>query len=462
MAISIQEVNDVFKAQEAFFRSGATRSYAFRKKAIKDLQDGIKEYEEKILKALYDDLHKPHFEAYSSEIGFLNLEIKHSLKWLKEWMRPQQQPTPLVSQPASSYIYTEPKGPVLILSPWNYPFNLVMAPLLTAISAGNTALIKLPQQTPAVAKVIDELITAVFPKELVTCISIEDKEVIPSLIHGLRFKHIFFTGSSRVGKLIYTAAAEHLIPVTLELGGKSPVIVDSSADLKIAARRIIWGKCFNAGQTCIAPDHVFVHSAVKEAFMKALLQEADDFMKAYQGQEHFTYLIHDARFKALEELLKGEKVVFESERDAKTRYFGLCIVDEPSMESKLMKEEIFGPILPILSWSNEEELLQKLAMNPEPLSFYLFSKDKKLEERLVHGIPFGGGCLNDCMLHFASADLPFGGVGNSGLGRYHGKEGFDALSNKKAFIRNNTWLDIPVRYAPYSSWKNRIMKLFMR
>jgi len=462
MSILKEEIPKVFADQVAYFRSGATRSYDFRKKMIKALRQSIKANEEEILTAMHSDLHKPRFEAYSSEIGFMYAEISHTLHWLKEWMRPKRVSTPLVSLPSSSHVHSVPKGQVLILSPWNYPFQLLMNPLLAALAAGNTVMLKLPRQTPATAALVDKMMTEIFPRELVCCLDIEDENVIPHLIEQQDFHHVFFTGSTRVGKLIYAAAAKKLIDVTLELGGKSPVIVDKDADLKIAARRIIWGKCFNAGQTCIAPDHVWVHASVKKEFTDLLVKEAKRTMEGYGFEKDYSYMIHDAHFSAMEDKLKGAKVIYESGKDTAKRYFGLCIVDEPAMDSKLMQEEIFGPILPLLSWNNEEELIQKLDQNPEPLSFYLFTKNKKLEERLVQEISFGSGCLNDCLVQFANTELPFGGVGKSGIGRCHGALGFEAFSFKKSFMRNNTWIDIPVRYVPYTTWKNKVLKLLMR
>jgi aldehyde dehydrogenase (NAD+) len=462
MSIHKEEVADVFQEQVTYFKSGATRSYSFRKKTIKALLQGIKEHEEEILDALYSDFHKDRFEAYASEIGFIYAEIKHCLKWLKEWMRPQSQPGSMITFPARSYVQAQPKGQVLILSPWNYPFNLLINPLLAALAAGNTAMLKLPRQTPATAAVVDKILSKIYPHSLVACVDIEDQDVIPSLIKAQNFQHIFFTGSVRVGKLIYAAAADKMTEVTLELGGKSPAIIDGTADLKVAAKRIIWGKTFNAGQTCIAPDHLWVHSSVKEKFQKLLVEEADRCMKAYGGNEKFTYIINDERFKTLEDSLKNENVVFESGRDAASRFFGLCIVDEPTMESPLMNEEIFGPILPVLSWTTEEELREKINQNPNPLSFYIFTKDRKFEKRMIEGIPFGGGCVNDCLVHFANTDLPFGGVGTSGIGRYHGRDGFDSLSYKKSITKNTTLVDVPIRYTPYPNWKSKIIKMLLK
>jgi aldehyde dehydrogenase (NAD+) len=462
MAISKEHAGDCLHSQKEFFQAGKTRSYAARKKALKDLRSSIQNHEEAIMSALKADMNKPSFEAYSSEIGIVLQEIGHSLHWLKEWMHPQRVPSPVALAPASSKVIPRPLGQVLILGPWNYPFNLILTPLVAAISAGNTALLKLPWQTPETAKVIDIVVTEALPEEWASCIAIEDQDIIPELIHGQSFQHIFFTGSKRVGKLIYSAAAEHLIPVTLELGGKSPVIVDSTADIGVAARRIIWGKCFNAGQTCIAPDHVWAHESIKAELLKCCQKEAKAFEKAYSDGEGMGRIVNTSRFEALEHLLEGQNAFYTSSKNKETLHFGLHLIDEPAMDSAVMKEEIFGPILPFLSWRDEVELIEKIERNAEPLSFYLFSKDRALEKRITERIAFGGGCLNDCLVHFANGEMPFGGIGNSGMGSYHGKKGFDTFSHYQSWVRNSTWLDVPVRYVPYSGWKNKLIKYLMK
>ncbi len=337
---------------------------------------------------------------------------------------------------------------------------LVFDPLIAILAAGNTAVLKLPWQTPATAKVMDEIITETFDPSYVVCIEIEDKDIIPSLIEDLRFDHIFFTGSTRVGKLIMAAAAEQLIPVTLELGGKSPAIIDRSASLKVAAKRIIWGKAFNAGQTCVAPDHVLVHDEVKEDFLKYLREEASDCMKGYGGLHGFPKIVNQARFDTLISLLEGTKV--EVEKDRENQKIGLVLIEEPGMDSPLMREEIFGPILPVLSYSSTDELKELLSQNPTPLSFYLFSADKVLENDLVFSIPFGGGCINNCLVHLSNPEAPFGGVGSSGMGSYHGKVGFDTFSHKKTIMKTGTWIDLPIRYVPYDSWKTKVLRLIFR
>ncbi len=460
MATDSSNISSVFESQRAFFRSGATRSYAFRKQQLKKLKAAIKKYEKRILDALYQDLAKPEFEAYGSEIGMVYDEINYALRHLKGWMDFERAATSIAHFPTRTKVYSVPKGQVLLLTPWNYPFMLAFDPLQALIAAGNTGVMKLPWQTPATAQVMDELITETFDPSYVTCIAIDDQEVIPTLIEGLRFDHIFFTGSTRVGKLIMAAASEQLIPVTLELGGKSPAIVDRSANLKIAARRILWGKYFNVGQTCVAPDHVFVHHEVKDEFMKLMYTERESFRKKYGGLQGLSKIINRSRYDAI--LALADELDVEMEKDDESLRLGLTIVEEPPMTSRMMNEEIFGPILPVISYSDEGALMKLLDQNPFPLAFYLFTSDRKMEKRLMLEVPFGGGCINNTVVHFASPEAPRGGIGYSGMGNYHGKIGFDTFSHKKAIMKTGTWIDIPIRYAPYHRWKHSILRLIFR
>jgi len=421
MSITKLEAAATFQSQKDFFTSGATLSYAYRKRQIKKLKSAIKARERDILDALDKDLGKPEFEAFISEVGFMYQEISHTLHELRDWMDTVHVPTSIAHFPTQSRVISVPKGQVLILSPWNYPFQLVINPLLAAMAAGNTAMLKLPRQTPATAAVIDSLISETFDTQYICCIDIADEDISATLLKGLRFDHIFFTGSTAVGKLIAKDTAEQLIPLTLELGGKSPAIIDQSANIGVSAKRIIWGKAFNAGQTCVAPDHVLVHHEVKDKLLAALRKEAKEFMQAYEGVDGFTRIINSKRYEALKSLLEGVPQAEHPEMNESALHMGLAIIDEPGLDSKLMQEEIFGPLLPVLSYKNEKELLAILARNPFPLSFYLFSKDNKLEERLISRIPFGGGCINNCLIHLANPEVPFGGVGTSGMGNYHSK-----------------------------------------
>lgn len=460
MSYKISQAKELFLKQRAYFKAGQTLGYRQRRQAIQSLRSSIEEHEEAIVAALAADVGKPEFEAYSSEVGMLYQEIDHTLKWLKDWMRPERPPTSWLHFPSNTRVTHSPKGQTLILGPWNYPFLLVMNPMLGSISAGNTAMVKLPWQTPETAKVIAQVIDDAFPAEHVCALEVSDDVIIPELIEGLSFDHIFFTGSPRVGRLIMAAAAKELTPVTLELGGKSPAIVDGSADLPVAARRIVWGKAFNAGQTCIAPDHVWVHDSVYDRFIDLMKAEVNTFMRDYGGLEGFTRIINYKHFEGLLSLLEDVSVIHGGDLDADALKLGLTLVEEPSMDSPIMRQEIFGPILPILRWTDEHDLEVNLDKNPYPLAFYLFSKDAGQEERLLDRRTFGGGCLNNTLIHF-TADAPFGGVRSSGMGAYHGRYGFEAFSYRKTIMRTGTWLDVPVRYAPYADWKTRLMKRLM-
>ncbi|NNC83977.1 MAG: aldehyde dehydrogenase family protein [Flavobacteriales bacterium] len=463
MATSVAHIQDVYHAQREFFRSGATRPYRFRKAQIKKLHSAIKEYEPQILEALKQDLGKPEFEAYGSEVGYMYNEIRHTLRYLKDWMAVEREPTSIAHFPTRSKVYSVPKGQVLILAPWNYPFMLILDPLLGAMAAGNTAVLKLPSQTPHTSEIVDQMISKHFDERYIDTIRIDDTDIIPNLITGnFRFDHIFFTGSTRVGHLIMAAAAEKLIPVTLELGGKSPAIVDSTADLKVTAKRIIWGKAFNAGQTCIAPDHVFVHHEVKTPLLRRLELEADEVMEKYGGLDGFSRIINLKRFETLLSYLDGQEEISGGLVDADDLKLGLCIVDEPGMDSALMQEEIFGPILPVIAYTDEADLQEKLGQNPFPLAFYLFSKDRKKQEELMQSVPFGGGCINNCLIQISNPYVPFGGIGTSGLGHYHGKKGFDTFSHKKSILKTGTWIDVPIRYVPYRAWKMKVLRLLFR
>lgn len=433
---------------------------AFRKQQLKKLKTSVKRHESAILEALYSDLGKPEFEAYGSEVGFFYNELNHTLKYLRDWMEQERPSTSFAHFPTRTRVHSMPKGQVLVLAPWNYPFMLVFDPLIAILAAGNTAVLKLPWQTPAISKVMNDIITETFDSSYVVCIAIDDQDIIPNLIEELRFDHIFFTGSTRVGKLIMGAAAKQLTPVTLELGGKSPAIVERSANLKLAARRIAWAKAFNAGQTCVAPDYVLVDAQVKEKFMALLRKEVQHFMKEYGGLQGFPKIVNRSRYDSLLSLVRDSNVTLEI--DEAELKIGPCIVDEPAMESQLMQEEIFGPILPVVSYSDMDELKQIISKNPTPLSFYLFTNNKAIEHDLMQSIPFGGGCVNNCLIHLSNPEAPFGGVGNSGMGSYHGKVGFDTFSHKKTIMKTGTWIDPPLRYVPYEKWKVKILRLIFR
>jgi len=447
------------KAQ-AFFYSGRTRELAYRKEALRALLAEIENREDDICAALKADLGKNAVEAFLSEISLIYTEIRHTLKHLKGWAARDRKPTPLLVQPGKSYVVKEPKGVVLIIAPWNYPFQLLMGPLVAAVSAGNVAFVKPAHESARTAKVLEEIVEAAFEEDHVTCLQGEGAEVIPPILERYAFDHIFFTGSPPVGKRIMKQAAEHLTPVTLELGGKSPGIVDAEANLKVSARRLTHGKFINAGQTCIAPDHLWVHESVKTEFLAEVKRALRDFYGA-DAQESSDYgrIIHEGRMERLVELLEGAHVLQGGQYDASSLYMEPTLV-EVQEDSPLLEEEIFGPIWPVLSWSTEEELLRGLRKNAHPLACYIFSSRSELVERLTREFSFGGGCVNNTLMHLVNPDLPFGGVRTSGMGAYHGKKGFDTFSHEKSMLDSGTWVDPSVRYPPYQEkWLPWIRRL---
>ncbi len=456
-------ISQKYQLQKSFFASGKTREISFRLKALKRLKAAIRKHEDQLLDALYSDFHKPPFESYASEVGFIYQEIKHTLANLNHWAKPPKNHlAPLALFLSRSRVTYHPKGLTLILGPWNYPFQLIMAPLIASVSAGNCALVKTSSQTPATAATTAAIIAESFEPGHVTTLQLPGREVIPRLIDPHLFQHIFFTGSTAVGKRIMEAAARQLCPVTLELGGKSPCIVDDTVPLQIAAKRIAWGKTFNGGQTCVAPDYLLVKKNVKDELVRQL---ADYFRNAFgespQTSPYIAHIINKKRFQALIKLLEGQKILYGGRSWPEQLFIEPTLIDEPDLDSPLMQEEIFGPLLPVISWETPDELKQIIARNPYPLAFYLFSKNKKLKKELTQDIPFGGGCINNTLVHLADPDIPFGGFQTSGLGAYHGKDGFETFSHKKSILQTSFWPDLPFVFPPYGKWKEKIVRFFL-
>ncbi len=449
----------LFQNQKNFFATGKTRKLTFRKEALKKLRAAILMQEGELYEALQKDLHKSSFESYASEIGFVLEELRFHLKKFEKWARPKRVRSSIVSFPASGYKTYEPLGTVLIIAPWNYPFQLMMAPLIGAVSAGNTVILKPSEIAGNTAVVIEKMINNSFAKEYIHVVT-GGVEVSQTLLN-FRFDHIFFTGSPRVGKIVMQAAAKQMIPVTLELGGKSPCIVDETVPLKLTARRIIWGKLLNAGQTCIAPDYLFVHEKVKGLLIKEL-QNA--IKKAYgkdPAQSHdFPRIITRANMERLKTLLEGTKIVYGGHYNMEDRYFEPTILEGVNFDSPVMQQEIFGPVLPVLTFKNADEIIVQVNARPRPLALYVFSKNKSFRKKMIENIPAGGVTVNDTLMHIVSNQLPFGGVGNSGIGKYHGFYSFQTFSNAKPVVYRGTWLDIPIRYAPYGK-KLKIVKYLM-
>jgi aldehyde dehydrogenase (NAD+) len=455
-------MSDALAAAErlrAHFDTGATRPYDARRAALKALKAALRAHEEELLAAMQADMRKPRFEAYMSDIGLVHAAIDHALEHLKEWMRPHRVPSPLAIQVAESHVHVEPLGVVLIIAPWNYPVLLLLSPLVGALAAGNCALLKPSEDAPATSAAVERMLRAALPAELVAVAQGPGHDVVPPLMRGFRFDHVFFTGSPPVGRAIMALAADQLVPVTLELGGKSPAIVDRSAGIQVAAKRIAWSKYFNAGQTCIATDHALVHASVMEAF----LDHFQRFVKKAYGDDpqrspDYARLVNDRRFQAVSGYLSQGELRLGGATDAADRYIAPSVLTNVSMDSPVMREEIFGPVLPVIPWTEPDEVLSIVRRNPHPLAAYIFSSDSKSQRLFRDRIAFGGGCINHCLLQFGPEELPFGGVGTSGMGRYHGRNTFDLFSNLKGLVHASTLIDPGLQDPPYTRLKERILR----
>nr|WP_315211378.1 aldehyde dehydrogenase [uncultured Flavobacterium sp.] len=431
---------------------------AFRKESLKKLLHNIIENEGAIIKALYDDFKKPAFEAVLTETNYVISDLKETIKNIDSWTKPKKVFASLLNFPSSDYIYSEPYGNVLILSPWNYPFQLALCPLVSAVAAGNKVTLKPSELTPNTSNIISKIITETFAAKDVEVIT-GDATIAQQLLNQ-RWDYIFFTGSVAVGKIVAKAAAENLTPVTLELGGKSPCIVDETANLELSARRIVWGKIINAGQTCVAPDYILVHHKMKDTFVKFLIQEIEKALGTNPEESpDFARIINLKNWQRQLSLLENQTILFGGQSNKETLYLAPTLLDEPKMDSLVMKEEIFGPILPILSYESKSDIEKIILSFEKPLSLYLFSQNKSFINEVLQKYSFGGGCINDTVIHLANNRLPFGGVGNSGMGAYHGKLSFDIFSHKKAIVKKGTWLDLQMRYAPYKDKLKTIQKV---
>jgi len=455
----MEELKKLVQSQRNFFYEGKTKDVSFRLKSLDRLSDAIRRYEPDVCTALKKDLNKSEAEAYMTEIGLLLEEIKWIRKNLKSWAKPRRASSSIALWGSRSYVYPEPYGVTLIIAPWNYPFQLSIAPLVGAIAAGNCAIVKPSEFTPHTSKVMKQMLEGIFEKEYVTVV--EGGVDVSKALLDQPLDHIFFTGSVAVGKTIMEKAAQTLTPVTLELGGKSPAIVDEDANLELAARRIVWGKFTNAGQTCVAPDYLLVHEKVK----KDLLEKMKQAIHKSYGEEplknpQYTKIISDKHFKRLKKFLKNGETVVGGEWNQEERVIAPTILDSISWEDPVMQDEIFGPILPVLSFSSLDDVIHTLREKPKPLALYYFSEEKSKQEKVIGALPYGGGCINDCLLHLATPHLPFGGVGTSGMGRYHGKYSFECFSHFKAIVKQTTQFDLPFRYPFYKKgvkWIKRLM-----
>lgn len=430
----------------------------FRKAILKKLLDTIITHETEITNALYADFKKPEFEAVLTETNYVITELKDTIKNIKKWAKPKMVLPSILNFPSTDYIYSEPYGKVLIIAPWNYPFQLAICPLVSAIAAGNQVVLKPSELTPHTSAVITKIIKQTFAVNHVEVVE-GGVEASQSLL-AQRWDYIFFTGSVAVGKIVAKAAAENLTPVTLELGGKNPCIIDETANLKIAAKRIIWGKFINAGQTCIAPDYLLVHNTIKTEFVDFLKKEITlAYGKKPETSPDYPRIINAKNWTRLVQMIEADKVIFGGQTNEKEHYISPTLIQETDLDSAIMKEEIFGPLLPILSYQSEADLHAIISRYEKPLSLYIFTKNTTFAEKIIQDYSFGGGCVNDTVVHFSNKRLPFGGVGHSGIGAYHGTLSFDTFSHKKAIVKKAYWLDLPMRYAPYKNKLTTIKKL---
>ena len=454
-------IEKLVEKQREYFLTGATGPYPERVRALDKLMCALEKYEEALKEALFLDLHKAPSESYMAEIAMVRAEISYCRKHLKSWMKPADVRTGLANFPARSFTVAEPYGTVLIMAPWNYPVLLCLSPLVNAVAAGNCVILKPSAYAPAVSGVIRRMITDIFPRKYVAVVE-GGREENEALLEQ-RFDYIFFTGSVEVGKVVLEKAARFLTPVTLELGGKSPCIVDKTADIRLAARRIVFGKLLNCGQTCVAPDYILVHGEVRDRLVASMKRELVRMLgREPLEAEEYPRMVNRKHYLRVMNLLKGGSVVTGGYGNPDTLQIAPAILENVSTESPVMQEEIFGPVLPVLAYRTREELMAVLRRYGRPLACYLFTKDRELERWMLRHLSFGGGCINDTIVHLATSRMGFGGVGSSGMGSYHGKTGFETFSHRKSIVKKYGWPDLPVRYHPYRKWKDAVVRKVMR
>ena len=455
-------VMDNLTPMRSYFNSGITRPYAFRKEQLKKLQLAVKKYENQVHEALYTDLKKNPEECWVTETGFLLKEVSHALKNLRNWMEPERVPTNLLNMPSKSYVVPEPLGIVLIISPWNYPFQLLLTPLAGAIAAGNAVVLKSSEFAPATSAVMKKIIEETFDSKYIRFVEGDGATVIPAMMNSFTFDHVFYTGSTAVGKVIYKMAAERLVPVTLELGGKSPCVVESDASIAVTAKRIAFAKFSNAGQMCVAPDYVLVHQSKKQELIKAFTETLSKFFGADASTSYeYGRIINTKQFDRLKTYLEQGKIVYGGKTNRDELYIEPTIIDDVSLDDAIMRDEIFGPLLPIISFENAAQARSIIDRNPNPLAFYVFTSSGAKEQEWLSSVPFGGGCVNNTALHLTNHHLPFGGRGFSGSGQYHGKYSFDTFSHKKAIMKTPTWFDPAIKYPPFKG-KLKLFKMIIK
>ena len=452
-------IERLIESQRKYFGSGFTLDVKTRLGYLKKLKNAIKQRESKLCECLYYDLGKTASEAYMTEIGMVLEELSLFIKRLKGWAKPKKAKTPIAQFPSSGYVLPSPYGCTLIISPWNYPFLLSVQPLIGAVAAGNTVLLKPSKLSEHTSKAIKELIESVFPEGYAAVVY--EGEGVGSKLLEYKFDYIFFTGGADTGRSVYQKAAKNLTPVTLELGGKSPAIVDKTAKTHLAAKRIVWGKFLNAGQTCVAPDYVLVHESVADTFSASIKKWTDKLFPDALNNPGHGKIINRRHFERLKNLLEGN-IVYGGNYNENALKIQPTVIYPASPEDKAMSEEIFGPVLPVIKYSDESEIYDIIDRHPSPLALYLFTCDKNVRHRILAKVRFGGGCVNDTVVHLTAPALPFGGVGNSGTGSYHGKKSFDTFTHYKSVLKKSIRLDLPVRYPPFKKLKDKLIKFFMK
>lgn len=458
MKVNIEEL---VRRQREFFNTGKTIDISYRKQALLKLYEALKTWEDRLNAALNEDLNKSEYEAYMCETGLTMSELRYMIKHVKKWSRRKHVRTPLAQFAAKSFVIKEPYGVALVMSPWNYPVLLTLEPLIGAIAAGNCCIVKPSAYSPAASAVIKAMISDIFPEEYVAVVLGGRKE--NSTLLDQKFDYIFFTGGVSVGKLVMEKASEHLTPVTLELGGKSPCIIDHTADIKTAAKRIVFGKYLNCGQTCVAPDYILAEKSIKDEFVNELINQ----IRTQYGVEpldnkNYGKMINEKHYNRVMGLIDKNKTVTGGYGRKDSLQIAPTVLDGVTENDAVMQQEIFGPVLPIIEVPCIDKAYEFVRSRPEPLALYLFTSDSDTEKRFLNTIPFGGGCVNDTIIHLATSSMGFGGVGNSGMGSYHGKKSFDTFSHEKSIVKKYTWIDLPMRYQPYKKMYERLIRMFLR
>jgi len=451
------KISEIISKQRDFFNTYKTKEINFRIDLLKKFKRLIKDNEELLYSAIYDDFAKSEFETYLTEISFLYHEVNNFIKNIEKWSKPEKVSTGFTNFPAKSYIIPEPLGVTLVIGAWNYPYQLSLVPAITSLAAGNTVVLKPSELPENTSKIMAKLINDNFPPEVFHVIEGGVDETTEILKH--RFDKIFFTGSTKVGKIIYQSAAKHLTPVTLELGGKSPCFVFKDADLKMTAKRIVWSKFLNAGQTCVAPDYILVEHSIEDEFLKALKVEIEKNYKDVQADaDNYLKIINDSNYDRLTKLMDQDKIFIGGQTQASERFISPTVLKNITFDDDIMQEEIFGPLLPVLSFTDLYETISIVQNKPKPLSCYIYTKNKKTSRKILNEVSFGGGAVNDSLMHLTNINMPFGGVGHSGFGSYHGKYGFDNFSHKKSILDKPFWYEPPIKYTPYSKLKKKLVK----